>query len=501
MGESMKVALRDALRMVGIMPDSQARGEGEGPVASWDLYEMIQAFLQAPSYHVIFEVALILWIVRLLFFTKSYKPERTVLTEKEKDELIEEWQPEPLVPDVDVNHPVLYDMEHRLVDSKIGKYVSINGRECINMASLNFLGMSGRADIEEAAIKSLRKYGVGSCGPRGFYGTVDVHLNLEKKLEEFMSCEEAIVYSYGFATIASAIPAYSKRGDVIFADEGVHFAIQKGIQASRSKVNYFKHNDMDDLERLLIEQQMDDKRNPKKAKVTRRFLVIEGLYMNYGDLCPLPKLVELKHKYKVRIFMDESVSFGTMGRTGRGVTEHFSVPVDEIDLIAGSLENAIASVGGFCCGKAYVIDHQRLSGLGYCFSASAPPMLCQGAITALDILDSSHDMLQSLHDVSEYAHQEFAKLNGLVARGDLISPIIHLYLAESSGSRDVDLKTLRHIVQLSEEQKVAFVVAAYLSEEMKLPQPSIRVPINCELTRADIDHVVNVLRNVLKQVL
>jgi serine palmitoyltransferase len=223
--------------------------------------------------------------------------------------------------------------------------------------------------------------------------------------------------------------------------------------------------------------------------------------MNYGDLCPLPRLVELKHQYKVRIFMDESVSFGTLGKTGRGVTEHFNVPIDEVDLIAGSLENAIASVGGFCCGKAYVIDHQRLSGLGYCFSASAPPMLSQGAITALDILDSSPEMLVSLHEICEYAHTKFATLKGLVATGASISPIIHLSLASSASDRDADCKTLRSIVRLAEEQNIALTMAAYLAEEIKLPQPSLRIPISCELTREDIDHVIAVIQSVLDQVL
>ena len=156
---------------------------------------------------------------------------------------------------------------------------------------------------------------------------IDVHLDLEKQLAEYFSVEEGIIYSYGFSTIASAIPAYSKRGDIIFADEGVHFAVQKGLIASRSDVRYFKHNDLDDLERLLKEQADADLKNPKKAKATRRFLVVEGLYLNHGDLCSLPRMVELKYIYKFRIFIDETVSFATIGKTGRGITEYYNIPV------------------------------------------------------------------------------------------------------------------------------------------------------------------------------
>ncbi|KAK2148894.1 hypothetical protein LSH36_476g00006 [Paralvinella palmiformis] len=470
--------------------------------AAWDLYEMIQACLQAPSYHLLFEAVLIVWIIQLLF-VKSYKAKAT-LTEKEKEELIEDWRPEPLVPEVDPEHPVLQDMENRLIDGKIGRHVNINGKTYLNVASMNFLGMSGRVDIEasisteysqaEVAIDTVKKYGVGSCGPRGFYGTVDVHLELEDKLAEFMGVEEVIMYSYGLATISSAIPAYSKRGDIIFCDEGVNFSIQKGLVASRSKIYFFKHNDLEDLEGLLKAQEREDKQNPKKAKVTRRFLVVEGLYMKYGDFCPLPKLVELKWKYKVRIFLDETLSFGTLGATGRGITEHYGISIDNIDLMAASLEHAFGSYGGFCCGRSYVVDHQRLSGLGYCFSASTPPMLTTAAIKALSILQENPELLTKLHDNIRYIYEKLSKINGLRVMGETVSPMLFLQLAGPSDNRELDKAILRKIVQKAEEQGVVLILAAYLEEEEHtLPPPSIRISVSAELTHNDIDRVVSVI--------
>ncbi|KAK2191521.1 hypothetical protein NP493_49g10016 [Ridgeia piscesae] len=463
--------------------------------ASWDLYETIQALFQAPSYHLVFEAALILWIVGLLF-TKSYssKVNKLTLTDKEKADLVEEWQPEPLVPNVPEDDPELINIRTRIVDSKLGKYVTLNGQKCLNMASLNFLAMVGKEVIEEEAVKSLKKYGVGACGPRGFYGTVDVHLEEEEKLAQFMGTEEAIVYSYGFATIASAIPAYSKRGDIIFCDEGVCFAIQKGIQASRSKVKMFRHNDTADLERLLTLHAEEERKDVKKARVTRKFLIVEGLYVNYGDICPLPKLMELKWKYKLRLFMDESISFGTLGKTGRGVTEHFNVPIDDVDFISASLENALGSFGGFGCGKSYVIDHQRLSGLGYCFSASTPPMLSQAAIVALDLLKNTPDMVDRLHANSAYLHEKLSRVPGLRVVGDTVSPVLHLQLAESDRKRASAMATLRCIVQMAEEEGVALVVASYLEkDERHLPPPSIRLAVNCDLDEKEMDRVVEVI--------
>lgn len=113
----------------------------------------------------------------------------------------------------------------------------------------------------------------------------------------------------------------------IFRDEFANFAIQKGLDASRSRIVFFKHNDMEDLERLLKEQAVEDKRNPKKAARTRRFLVAEAIYMNTGEVCPLPQLVELRKRYKLRMFLDESISFGVLGQHGRGSIEHFNVDV------------------------------------------------------------------------------------------------------------------------------------------------------------------------------
>ncbi|VDO79313.1 unnamed protein product [Soboliphyme baturini] len=298
---------------------------------------------EVPWYHLVLEIFLLVWIVGLLF-RKSYRPSDVAeLTEKEKEELIAEWCPEPLVPDVDTQNPKLHPF---YIEGKVGKFVTINGQQYLNFASLNFLGFIGNQKIEDRAIQALHKYGVGSCGPRGFYGTMDVHLELEKRIAQFLNCEESVLYSYGFPTIASVIPAYAKRGDVIFCDKGVNFAILKGLQASRSRVEFFEHNDMRDLERLLELQAEKDRQNPKKAKVTRRFLVVEGIYVNYGTMCPLPRLIEMKWKYKLRLFIDESVSFGVVGARGRGVTDYFGVNVSATIVLKSLLCDHIVGSSG-----------------------------------------------------------------------------------------------------------------------------------------------------------
>ncbi|XP_065386881.1 serine palmitoyltransferase 1 isoform X2 [Macaca fascicularis] len=471
----------------------------------WVLVEMVQALYEAPAYHLILEGILILWIIRLLF-SKTYKlQERSDLTVKEKEELIEEWQPEPLVPPVPKDHPAL---NYNIVSGPPSHKIVVNGKECINFASFNFLGLLDNPRVKAAALASLKKYGVGTCGPRGFYGTFDVHLDLEDRLAKFMKTEEAIIYSYGFATIASAIPAYSKRGDIVFVDRAACFAIQKGLQASRSDIKLFKHNDMADLERLLKEQEIEDQKNPRKARVTRRFIVVEGLYMNTGTICPLPELVKLKYKYKARIFLEESLSFGVLGEHGRGVTEHYGINlslrkysqapesrernvwtlfgsrfkqmllkenlIDDIDLISANMENALASIGGFCCGRSFVIDHQRLSGQGYCFSASLPPLLAAAAIEALNIMEENPGIFAVLKEKCRQIHKALQGISGLKVVGESLSPAFHLQLEESTGSREQDVRLLQEIVDQCMNRSIALTQARYLEKEEKcLPPPRV----------------------------
>ncbi|KAK2722311.1 serine palmitoyltransferase 1-like [Artemia franciscana] len=321
---------------------------------------LLLLFEQVPTYHLLIEGALFIWVLWLLLKKSSNQSEEKALTESEKEALIDEWTPEPFVPQDFVPDPHVINAP--VVDGRIGKEIIVNSKKCLNLASHNYLGLSESKEVDEKAIQGIKQYGVGSCGPRAFYGTTEAHLDLEKKLSQFLEVEDVILYSYGYSAIASAIPAYSKRGDVIFVDDAVSFPVQKSVEASRSDVYFFKHNDMADLELVIQEQIQQESKKPKK-KTVRKFIVVEGIYLNTGNICKLPELIELKSKYKIRLFLEESVSFGVLGSNGKGVTEHFGIPIDHVDMIAANTEYALASIGGFCAGTSYVIDHQRLSGV------------------------------------------------------------------------------------------------------------------------------------------
>ncbi|XP_017092551.2 serine palmitoyltransferase 1 [Drosophila bipectinata] len=460
--------------------------------------EIRSIFRNTPTFALVLETLLLIAVIWLLLHRRGGGRRRR-FTKEEEDSIIANYEPEPLVGDTDPNHPLL---RTRIVQSRVGKRIKVDGHECLNLASHNYLGFLEDQEILDDACKSLRKYGVGSCGPRGFYGTMDVHLDLEDRIAKFMDLEEAIVYSYGFSTVASAIPAYAKRGDIIFVDEAVNFAIQKGLDASRSTIVYFKHNDVEDLERLLLEQEKRNQKNPKKALKTRRFLVAEGIYMNTGEICPLPDLVALRQKYKLRLFIDESISFGTLGKGGRGVTEHFNVDRDEVDLISAGMEGSMGTIGGFCVGSHFIAEHQRLSGLGYIFSASLPPMLTQAAISALNRFEQDPQIFEQLQTKSKTLHQKFSNFTKLRLRGDALSPVKHLYLAEPAENFDAELKLLTELADKSIAQGVAIVQAAYLQNRERVPvRPSIRIAVNRLLDDADISTAFEVIEKVANSLL
>ena len=196
---------------------------------------------------------------------------------------------------------------------------------------------------------------------------------------------------------------------------------------------------MRDLEQKLMEQQKLDLKNPKKAAKTKRFLVAEGIYLNTGEMCPLRELVQLRAKYKLRLFLDESVSFGTIGKTGRGITELLGVDKYEVDLICSSLEGSVESVGGFCVGSHFIVEHQRLSGLGYCFSASQPPLLTQAAISALEVFERDPKIFGQLNDASEKVDKKFRDLSRLELRGHPLSPVKHLYLKDDKEATESEV--------------------------------------------------------------
>nr|XP_012330624.1 serine palmitoyltransferase 1-like [Aotus nancymaae] len=218
--------------------------------------------------------------------------------------------------------------------------------------------------------------------------------------------------------------------------------------------------------------------------------------------------VKLKYKYKARIFLEESLSFGVLGEHGRGVTEHYGINIDYIDLISANVENALASVGGFCFGRYFVIDHQRLSGQGYCFSASLPPLLAAAAIEALNIMEENPGIFAVLKEKCRQIHKALQGISGLKVVEETFSPAFHLQLEESSGAHEQDVRLLQEIVdqtsyiQQCMNKNITLTQACYLEKEVKcLPPPSIQVVVTVEQTEEELERAVSTIKEVAQVVL
>jgi len=296
----------------------------------------------------------------------------------------------------------------------------------LNLASYNFTGLASNETIKERAIETLRKYGVGSCGPPGFYGTIDVHMNLERDIADFLGTEAAILYSQAFAAVPSVVAAFAKRGDIIVADRGVNFALQKGMQISRSTIRWFDHNDLKSLEEVL--QGIEKERRKRRGPLTRRFIVTEGIFEKDGSISDLPKLIELKQKYKYRLILDENISFGTVGRTGRGLTELYNVPASQIDILLGSVANGLNAGGGFCAGSHIVVNHQRINGTSFVFSAALPALLAVSASEGINILRNTPSILSTLQENVRAIRAVLERVDCITIPSHPASPIIHIHV-------------------------------------------------------------------------
>lgn len=443
--------------------------------------------------HYVLEALLFVVIVFLLL-QKSYKPPKRPLTEKEIDELCEEWVPDSLIPPITEQ----LKFEPYVLESAAGAHTVVNGKDVVNFSSANYLGLVGHERLMASCTASLEKYGVGSCGPRGFYGTIDVHLDCEDRIAKFLGTPDSILYSYGISTMFSAIPAFCKKGDVIVADEGVHWGIQNGLHLSRSTIAYFRHNDMESLEHTLEKITRENKR----ASKIRRYIVVEAIYQNSGQVAPLDVIIRLKEKFRFRVLLDESNSFGVLGNSGRGITEHYGVPVEKIDIITASMGHALATDGGFCTGSVRVVDHQRLSSSGYVFSASLPPYLASAAITAIDVLEENPHLITKLRENIALLWKGLSEIDGLCIASDPLSPLIFLRLKNSTGSFNKDSNLLETIADhvLKEESVLVTTSRRSTHDKCRLPA-GLRMFVSSSHTESDLLKASESLKRVSESVL
>jgi 8-amino-7-oxononanoate synthase len=307
----------------------------------------------------------------------------------------------------------------REITSKQGPVVTMQGHRVLMFGSNAYTGLTGDERVIEAAKEALDKYGSGCAGSRFLNGTLDIHVRLEKELATFVHKDDVLCFPTGFTVNSGVIPAVVGRGDYVICDDRDHASIVDGRRLSFATQLRYKHNDMQDLERVL-------QKLPHEAI---KLIVADGVFSMEGDLCKLPEIVELKHKYNCSIMIDEAHGLGVFGKQGRGVCHHFGLQ-DEVDLIMGTFSKSLASIGGFIAGDADTINYLRHTSRTYIFSASDTPAATAAALKALHIIQEEPERIQHLWDVTNYALKRFREEGFEI--GDTESPIIPLYV------RDID---------------------------------------------------------------
>ncbi|MBL7049186.1 MAG: pyridoxal phosphate-dependent aminotransferase family protein [Nitrospira sp.] len=304
----------------------------------------------------------------------------------------------------------------RVLESAQEPEVVVASRKMIMVGSNNYLGLTNHAAVKAAAAEALHKYGSGCAGSRFLNGTLDIHVELEEKLAAFMKKESALIFSTGFQTNLGVIAALAGKDDVLIIDKTNHASIIDGCRLSFAEVRKYRHNDMEDLERVLAQ-------SIGKGKL----IIVDGVFSMEGDLADLPSIVSLAEKYCARIMVDDAHGIGVMGKHGRGTAEHFGLE-DKVDLVMGTYSKSLASIGGFIAASEPVIHYIKHTSRPLIFSASPPPASVAAVSAAIDIIQQEPERLERLW------HNTKKMLAGLRAlgfnTGDSVTPVIPVIVGD-----------------------------------------------------------------------
>jgi len=290
-----------------------------------------------------------------------------------------------------------YELPSSAID---GAWVTVNDRRMLMMASYSYLGLIGHPDIDKAARDALDRFGTGTHGVRMLAGTLTIHHELEETIARFKCADDAVVYSSGYVTNLSVISTLVGPGNAVISDKINHASIVDGCLLSRAKFIRFKHNDMADLERALI-----------KAGSEAKLVVVDAVFSMDGDVINLPEVSRLCRRHGAWLMVDEAHSLGVLGKTGRGIEEHFNLPPDTIDIKMGTLSKTIPSVGGYVAGTRDLIRFLKHASRAFIFSAALPPASAAAAKAAFEVIEREAWRVEKLHAVNGLF------LNGLKSLG------------------------------------------------------------------------------------
>ena len=371
----------------------------------------------------------------------------------------------------------IYPYFHMLT-SKQAPEVKMEGKDMIMIGSNNYLGLTSHPEVIEAGVKALEKYGSGCSGSRFLNGTLDLHIELEKKLAAFLHKEDVVTFSTGFQSNLGIISGIAGRTDVILCDRENHASIYDGCRLSFAKMLRYNHSDMHDLEERL--KSID-------TSVSGILIVTDGVFSMGGDIAKLPEIVALAKKYGARVMVDDAHGLGVLGEHGRGTAEHFGLE-DEVDIYMGTFSKSLASIGGYMAAKHDVCEYVRHTSRPFIFSASLTPANAACALKSLEILEREPQRVKRLAELAGYMRKNLKREGIEIIDGT--TPIIPIYTY-------TDLKTFTACKMLFDR---GVYVNSVVSPATPVGQSLLRTSYMATHTEEQLDRALVHIKAVLNEV-
>ena len=348
-------------------------------------------------------------------------------------------------------------------------------REMIYMASNDYLNLTRHPRVIAAGMDALQKYGAGAGSVPLLGGTLDIHCRLEKEIAAFKGCEEAILYTSGFGSNSNSLLALLGKQDIAILDQFVHASIVDGCQ--RTNVRYFRHNDMNALEKILVKAQQEH---------TTRLVVVDGVYSMDGDIAPLDQIIALAHQYGAFVMVDEAHATGVIGETGKGTPEHYHLE-GKVDIVAGTFSKGLGGVGGFIASNANLIEYLRFYSRGYMFSTAMTPQTAGSLCEAMKVIVEEPELREKLWANIRYFRNCLLDLNFRL--GDAETAIFPIIIGDDWKVKEMG----RRLDELGIYVNPVFYPA--VSRNLS----RIRISLMAEHTRQHLDQVLNALESLGKE--
>lgn len=354
-----------------------------------------------------------------------------------------------------------------------GNTTIINGRELINYATYNYLGMSGDPIVSQATKDAIDRYGTSASASRLLSGEKPIHRELEKAIADFIGTEDSIVYVGGHATNVTTVGHLFGQNDLILHDVLSHNSLLQGCLLSGATTIAFPHNDWETLHQILKD---------RRHRYRRTLILIEGIYSTDGDIPDLPKFIDLKQQYKALLMVDEAHSIGVLGTHGRGLSEHFGINPHDVDLWMGTLSKSFASCGGYIAGSNALVEYLKYTAPGFVYSVGISPPNAASVLASINLLKSEPERVTKLRDRS-MMFLNLAKKHNLNTGTSKDSPIIPIIVGDSLGS----VKLSQNLFQRGINVPFMFYPS--------VPQNAARLRffVTCQHTEAQIHQTVEIL--------